>query len=328
MRNQTTFVVPLAFVTFALVGVPRATEWQDPSPHGVSFLGIEQGVALEVLDWGGSGPPLILLAGLGNTAHVFDEFALRFTDHFHVYGITRRGYGASSRPSDGYDIETLAHDIRVVCDRLNLERVILVGHSIAGEELTKFASTYPSRVRALVYLDAAYDRTGPPFTAPYPKRPEPTPDDLASAANLNDYRTRLSGVRLPEAEIRWEMVADGSGRYLRDSTPGEVPEAIRRRVERPDYAHVQAPALAIYQANDARFAFPNYASFSTVDKALADAVIEENEPAMAHSMEQVRREIAHGRVVRLTTGSHYLFITNDDEVVRLLQDFLVGLPSS
>jgi non-heme chloroperoxidase len=32
-------------------------------------------VNLEVLDWGGSGRPLVLLAGLGNTAHIFDKFA-------------------------------------------------------------------------------------------------------------------------------------------------------------------------------------------------------------------------------------------------------------
>ena len=87
--------------------------WTDPSPHSVSFVGIEQGVALEVLDWGGQGVPMILLAGLGNTAHVFDQFALHFTDRFHVIGITRRGFGASAHPESGYDMGTLANDIRV-----------------------------------------------------------------------------------------------------------------------------------------------------------------------------------------------------------------------
>jgi pimeloyl-ACP methyl ester carboxylesterase len=45
-----------------------------------------------VLDWGGTGPPLVFLAGLGNTAHVFDHFAHQFTDRFRVLGVTRRGY--------------------------------------------------------------------------------------------------------------------------------------------------------------------------------------------------------------------------------------------
>ena len=52
-------------------------------------------VSLEVVDWGGRGTPLVFLAGLGSTAHVFDDFAPQFTDSFHVVGITRRGFGAS-----------------------------------------------------------------------------------------------------------------------------------------------------------------------------------------------------------------------------------------
>jgi len=48
---------------------------------------IEKHVQLEVIDWGGNDQPLIFLAGLGNTAHIFDQFAPQFTKHYHVYGI-------------------------------------------------------------------------------------------------------------------------------------------------------------------------------------------------------------------------------------------------
>ena len=58
---------------------------------------VEPGVSLEVLDWGGTGRPLVFLSGLGDTAHVYDEFATKLTNQFHVYGITRRGIGASDR---------------------------------------------------------------------------------------------------------------------------------------------------------------------------------------------------------------------------------------
>jgi pimeloyl-ACP methyl ester carboxylesterase len=72
--------------------------WRDPSPHTVQFITVDDNVKLEVLDWSGSGRPLVLLSGLGNTAHVFDEFAPKLTSDYHVYGITRRGFGASSVP--------------------------------------------------------------------------------------------------------------------------------------------------------------------------------------------------------------------------------------
>ena len=49
--------------------------WQGPSQHQVQFVTVEDGVRREVLDGGGSERPVVLLAGSGNTAHVFDDFA-------------------------------------------------------------------------------------------------------------------------------------------------------------------------------------------------------------------------------------------------------------
>lgn len=54
-------------------------KWHDPANHHVQFVTVQEGVQLEVLDWGGSGRPIVLLAGSGNTAHVFDDFAPRLT---------------------------------------------------------------------------------------------------------------------------------------------------------------------------------------------------------------------------------------------------------
>jgi non-heme chloroperoxidase len=79
----------------------QESAWRDPSPHTVQFVTVDDSVRVEVLDWGGSGRPIVFLAGLGNTAHVFDEFAPKFTPNYHVYGITRRGFGASSAPESG-----------------------------------------------------------------------------------------------------------------------------------------------------------------------------------------------------------------------------------
>jgi hypothetical protein len=128
----------------------RATQksaWPiDPSPHKVLFVPVEQNVRLEVLDWGGSGPPLILLAGLGDTAHAFDAFAPLFIAKHHVYGITRRGFGLSSRPAptaDNYDADRLGDDVLAVIDALKLNRPVIAGHSLAGEEMSSIGTRHP-----------------------------------------------------------------------------------------------------------------------------------------------------------------------------------------
>jgi pimeloyl-ACP methyl ester carboxylesterase len=130
--------------------------WHDPSPHKIAFVNVERDVRLEVLNWGGSGRPVILLAGLGGTAHVFDDFALKLKREFHVYGITRRGYGASSVPKNGYSADRLGDDVVAVINSLKLQKPLLIGHSFAGQEVSDVATRYPDLVSGVVYLDAVY----------------------------------------------------------------------------------------------------------------------------------------------------------------------------
>src|ERR1700721_372839 len=95
-------IAPMIFVLIAAsiagLSTARSEDWHDPSPHKISFVTVQPGVKIETLDWGGAGRPLILIAGLGDTAHSFDDFAPLLTPHFHVYGVTRRAFGAFSSP--------------------------------------------------------------------------------------------------------------------------------------------------------------------------------------------------------------------------------------
>ena len=73
--------------------------YQDPAPHQAGRIEISDGMQLHYLDFGGTGPALLLLAGAGDSAHVFDDFAPRLTDAFRVLALTRRGFGESDRPA-------------------------------------------------------------------------------------------------------------------------------------------------------------------------------------------------------------------------------------
>ncbi len=131
------------------------------SNHKSDFVN-SNGIRLHYLDWGGNGPTLIFLTGMGASAYIFNKIAPRFTDEFHVLALTRRGHGDSDYPDTGYDADTLTEDIRQFMGYLNIEKASLAGHSLAGVELTHFAATYPTRVEKLIYMDALDDRRGIP----------------------------------------------------------------------------------------------------------------------------------------------------------------------
>src|SRR5215471_6072378 len=156
----------------------KDSEWKDPSTHAIQFVNVDRDVKLEVLDWGGTGRPLLLLAGLGNTAHIFDTIAPKLSGSYHVYGLTRRGYGSSSVPASGYSADRLADDVSEVINFLKLNKPVLAGHSMAGEELSSIGSRQPGKVAGLIYLDAGYKYAYYSAAANFPAAP--TPQQLAS----------------------------------------------------------------------------------------------------------------------------------------------------
>jgi len=101
----------------------------NSSNHKSDFVDVN-GIRLHYLDWGGYGPTLIFLTGMGATAYIFNKFAPRFTDKCRVLALTRRGQGDSDTPETGYDADTLTEDIRQFMDRLHVEKAILAGHSL------------------------------------------------------------------------------------------------------------------------------------------------------------------------------------------------------
>jgi len=303
---------------------PAPAPWRDPSPHRVSFVTVAPGVRLEVLDWGGTGRPLVFLSGLQDVAHGFDDFAPQFTDRFHVVAITRRGYGASTRTPGGYDLATRLADLTAALDALGLRRAYLVGHSMAGDELTGFADAHPDRVLGLVYFDAAYDHSlVGPLLADYPPQP-PGPADSASPEAFQAYQLRTFGMLIPEAQIRATEVFDSTGHLRADVTPGTVDSQMIAGAGHPDYSGVRAPVLSIVAVVDsAPEIFPRWASFSDSTRAQARRFAAAIMRWGSDQRARFRRALPAARVVELHGANHYVFYSNRADVVREMRAFLV-----
>jgi pimeloyl-ACP methyl ester carboxylesterase len=308
-----------------------APGWRDPSSHRATMVTVEPGVALEVLDWGGTGRPLVLLAGLGNTAHVFDEFAPRLTPLGHVIGITRRGYGRSSVPQAGYDADRLADDVLAVLDALALERPLLIGHSIAGEELSSLAARHPTRAGGLVYLDAVGDRTAPLPPMPPIQGARPSADDQRSVDAFRAWQKAATGIAFPESELRLTRAIGVDGRVGAFVAPPHVAQAIMAGVKRPDYARIRIPALSVQSLPPASVAAARAANVfnpsmfpGATDSALDDAfsAIRALTRAQTSAFEKA---LQGARNVELVGASHHDFLSHPDDVIREIRAFLPTL---
>lgn len=276
---------------------------QAPKPHRppkVQFVEVEPHVRLEVLDWGGKGRPVVFLPGLGDTAHVYDQLARKLTDAYHVYGVTRRGFGASSVPRSGYTADRLADDVLHVLDSVKLERPVLAGHSVAGEELSSIGARRSDRIAGLIYLDAAWDRT---YVPPKEKK-----------QYGGEQESDFAKVGIPEQP---KPVA---GKF-------DPADEVRAGVQRPDYGRIRVPALALYAAARSwAELMPGTPEFTDDEKRkAAGKVVESMVQIRKHMAESFRTEVAGSRVVEIPGASHYLFRTNETDVLREIRTFLESL---
>ena len=348
----------------------KAPAWHDSSAHKIKFVTVEPSVKLEVLDWGGSGRPLVLLAGLGDTAHVFDDFAPKLAVKYHVYGITRRGFGASSAPASGYSADRLGDDVLAVLETLKLDRPVLVGHSIAGGELSSVGSRRPERIAGLVYLDAAYgvayydgskgdfvidlqelqknleelrsanDLTDERFlleelsqtTLPrfgreleelrrevsqrQPPDPKPTDADRESFGAYRTWEKSVYGFLIPEAELRQTLESTAGGHVGRER-PNHANAVF---LGRQKYTSIRSPVLAIYAIPEDLGPFVDNDPVARANFDADNLAI--NEPLV----NSFQTGVPSARVVRLPHANHYVFMSNEADVLREMNAFIGSLP--
>ncbi len=325
------FGLPLLLA--AVAHPQKLAVWKDPSPHTTQFVTVDKSVQLEVLDWGGSGRPIVLLAGGGNTAHVFDDFAPKLTADHHVYGITRRGFGASGYSATDDPSDRLGDDVLAVIDSLKLSRPILVGHSIAGAELSWIANSHADRVAGLAYLDAAYSyaldngkgtniKDIQELRPPQP--PPPISADLASFNALQKYYERVDGFRTPEAELHQqrESTPNGAVGKEREFRGGSLLMSLVTSGKK--YTSIPVPALIIFANPHSQGAWVDNNTDPSIQRAAkkyATALF----TLIAKQEKSVEDAVPTARVVTVHGANHYVFLSNETEVMREMHAFLAEL---
>lgn len=111
------------------------------------------------MDFGGSGPPIVVLHGLMGRATTWWNVARWLTDYGHVVGLDARGHGRA-RHEGPWDTESFAADVAALVTSLDEGPAIVVGHSMGGLHAWVLAATRPELVRAVVVEDMAPDHRG------------------------------------------------------------------------------------------------------------------------------------------------------------------------
>jgi pimeloyl-ACP methyl ester carboxylesterase len=309
-----------------LLLIPTIAQAQDTSAHTIQFVTVEPCVNLEILDWGGNGPPVVFMSGLGGTAHVFDDFAPKFTAKHHVFGITRRGFGNSGKPPvtrDNYSPDRLGDDVLAVIAKLGLVKPVLAGHSIAGQEMSSIGTRDPGKVAGLIYLDAGYEYAAfDPKTANGSTRygvememttleedlrrlpripPDQARETIKEIQNIMPRLQKMLVWYAPQDEVADRAARSELWTYV------DAVDSVKQM-----YGTLPVPVLAIF------------AEFQDCTKDCADAKIwDADRTASANAFTAVN---PRARVVRLAHARHAVWKSNEADVFGEMTAFMDGLP--
>lgn len=118
-------------------------------------------IALQIREFKNDGDVIIFLHFGGGNLVMWQDVVPYFQDHYHIVLFDLKGHGKSDKPSSGYHIDQLAHEVVLVLKKLAIHRFHIVGSSLGAEVGLSLAATYPEHVLSLVCEGALFSEYGP-----------------------------------------------------------------------------------------------------------------------------------------------------------------------
>jgi non-heme chloroperoxidase len=115
------------------------------APRSATMIETRDGTRIHFRDWG-AGRPIVFVAPWGLCSDWWDAPVLSLSQRgWRCVTFDRRGHARSDDPCRGYDFDTLSNDIAAVLDGLDLQNIVLVGHSMGGAEVVRYLTLHNSR---------------------------------------------------------------------------------------------------------------------------------------------------------------------------------------
>lgn len=249
----------------------------------------------------GAGKPLVLISGLGYSLWQWHRMVPLLGEHFQVVTFDNRGVGQSDKPAGPYSAQMLAADTAGLLDALNIEKAVVLGHSMGGFVAQSMALDFPQRAEKLILCSTNF---GGPHHIPV------TPEAMKVLADVtSDPLTRFKNGLSVSTAPGWA-----------EKNPGMIEEWVKWRVVNPiEPAHYQSqmaiglglmPEAAAFEDKLPRINVPTLILFGAHDKVVP--------PANADLLAQ---KIADSRVVILPDAGHFFPIEIPEAASRAITDF-------
>lgn len=277
------------------------------SPKPMDLFLTVNGLRIHLVDWGGEGPPVLLLHATGFHARLWDPIARRLSHGFHVLAPDARGHGDSEKPDGDYGWSVFITDILGLLEAMDVQGVLGVGHSMGATTLAGAAAAAPGLFQRIVLLDMVLFprefRDLPEAHNPMVVAARKRRQHWSSREEIFDrYRDRPPFDTWREECLRLyiehgtDLAADGS---VTLKCPGEI-EARVYAGGTSFYAweqldHVSAPALLV--RGEKSYTFPE----STAQRALG--------------------HLRHGRLLAIPGTTHFIPMEEPDPVASAVEAF-------
>jgi (E)-2-((N-methylformamido)methylene)succinate hydrolase len=246
-------------------------------------------------DVAGSGPPLVLIHGVGSSLRSWDHVVERLGDDYRVLRYDTLGHGDSEKPDGPYALDDYVSESLALLDAEGIESANIIGSSFGGMIAQAFAITHPQRVATVALLSAVAART-PEQRAAVIERA----DQLAAGGAERTVGAALERWYTPEFRAKHQDLLAQQAERVKSNDPMGYAAAYRVFAESDldqELSQIRAPTLIVTGEHDVG-----------------------STPEMARLMHE---RIPGSRLEILPVLRHGILVEAPDVVADLLRDFLV-----
>lgn len=306
----------------------KKTSMESKAKYIEGFIKSEN-TKIHYLDWGGSGQPIVLIHGLGDSPYIFQDIASELKNNFRIIAYSRRGHYKSIARNARYNNEELVSDLKLLVDDLKIKKANLLGWSMGGNEISEFAIRYPDRTNKLIYLEAGYDMSDKEFEILLKSLPQsflPSPKDLRT---IDSYRKWYHNFWFPDIEWNETIESNLQASILvnKDSSITTIPnDSISKLILESamnyhrEYDKITVPALVIFARP---FFYPPDQNPSIVElyKTIESDLISN---WRIKSINRIRSEFQNVVITDMPKGSHTsLIFSSRDTLIKSIRSFLL-----